>query len=162
MSSQITFESALEVEAPLGITDLLPAGAADRSGCPTPSSVLTAPGPSFASRARARRPARSTSGCGCRCCSRSSSGSAARCVTREASADDLEDLARDHDLVVVSTGRGGLASLFEVDAARSPYTAPQRVAALTYLRGVAPDPAGAALRYHAVEGVGRVLHLPRR
>ena len=36
-------------------------------------------------------------------------------VTRVAAVDDLEDLARDHDLVVVSTGRGGLASLFPVD-----------------------------------------------
>ncbi len=43
-------------------------------------------------------------------------------VTRCASVDDLEELAADHDLVVVSTGRGGLASLFPVDAARSPYT----------------------------------------
>ena len=63
-------------------------------------------------------------------------------VIRSRRVDDLEDLARDHDLVVVSTGRGGLASLFPVDADRSPYSSPQRVAALTYLRGVAPDPAG--------------------
>ena len=81
-------------------------------------------------------------------------------VTRAASVDDLEDLARDHDLVVVSTGRGGLASLFPVDAARSPYDRPQRVASLTYLHGVAPDPAGPALRYHCVEGVGECFTCP--
>ncbi len=81
-------------------------------------------------------------------------------VTSVASVDDLEDLARDHDLVVVSTGRGGLASLFPVDPSRSPYTSPQRVAGLTYLRGVAPDPAGPGLRYHSVEGVGECFSCP--
>ena len=81
-------------------------------------------------------------------------------VVRSAAVDDLEDLARDHDLVVVSTGRGGLASLFPVDADRSPYAAPQRVAALTYLRGVTPDPSVPALRYHSVEGVGECFTCP--
>jgi flavin reductase (DIM6/NTAB) family NADH-FMN oxidoreductase RutF len=81
-------------------------------------------------------------------------------VSRVASVDDLEDLARDHDLVVVSTGRGGLASLFPVDTGRTPYAEPQRVASLTYLAGVLPDPAGPALRYHAVEGVGECFTCP--
>ena len=81
-------------------------------------------------------------------------------VVRTAGVDDLEDLARDHDLVVVSTGRGGLASLFEVDPARTPYTSPQRVAALTYLHGVTPDPDGPGLRYHCVEGVGECFTSP--
>ena len=45
-------------------------------------------------------------------------------VVRCATVEDLEDLARDHDLVVVSTGRGGLTSLFDRDADRSPYDAP--------------------------------------
>jgi flavin reductase (DIM6/NTAB) family NADH-FMN oxidoreductase RutF len=78
-------------------------------------------------------------------------------VIRSAAVDDLEDLARDHDLVVVSTGRGGLASLFPVDAGRSPYLAAQRVASLTYLRGGEPS---TALRYHSVEGVGECFTCP--
>ncbi|MGH3588600.1 MAG: flavin reductase, partial [Pseudonocardia sp.] len=37
---------------------------------------------------------------------------------------------------------------------------PQRAAALTYLRGVAPNPAGPGLRYHSVEGVGECFTCP--
>ena len=78
-------------------------------------------------------------------------------VIRSAAVDDLEDLARSHDLVVVSTGRGGLASLFPVDTDRSPYPAAQRVASLTSLRGGRPS---SALRYHSVEGVGECFTCP--
>ena len=81
-------------------------------------------------------------------------------VTRAASVDDLEDLARDHDLVVVSTGRGGLASLFPVDAARSPYTvaAAGRGADLPARGDPRPGRAGAALPLR--RGRRRVLHVP--
>jgi flavin reductase (DIM6/NTAB) family NADH-FMN oxidoreductase RutF len=87
-------------------------------------------------------------------------GLGGKVVVHRADVDDVEDLARDHDLVVVSTGRGGLASLFEVDPARSPYSSPQRVTALTYLRGIAPDPTGPALHYHSLEGVGECFTCP--
>ena len=79
---------------------------------------------------------------------------------RSATVEDLEDLARDHDLVVVSTGRGGLASLFPLDAERSPYTSPQRVAALTYLHGVTPDPVRSRAALPLGRGRRRVLHVP--
>jgi len=81
-------------------------------------------------------------------------------VVRCATGGDVEDLAADHDLVVVSTGRGGLASLFDIDPEHSPYSNPQRVAALTYLRGVSPDPHGPTLRYYSVEGVGECFTGP--
>ncbi len=54
----------------------------------------------------------------------------------------------------------GSTSLFAVDADAVAVHAPQRVAALTYLRGVTPDPAGPGLRYHSRRGRRRVLHLP--
>ena len=82
-------------------------------------------------------------------------------VVRSATVEDLEDLARDHDLVVVSTGRGGLTSLFERDADRSPYDAPQRVASLTYLHGVAPARRGPGPALPLGRGRRRVLHVPR-
>ena len=158
MSSQITFESALEAEGALGITELLPpAPSIERMTYHTErpngsvaefSTELSTPARSLDQRVRLPLLMAEVERLG------------GKVVTRVASADDLEDLVRDHDLVVVSTGRGGLASLFPVDAGRSPYSSPQRVAALTYLHGVVPDPAGPGLRYHSVEGVGECFSCP--
>ncbi len=158
MSSQITFESALEAEGALGITPLLPASppiermsyATTRADGSTAAFTtrLSTPARSLDQRVRVPLLLEEIERRG------------GKVVVRTAGVDDLEDLARDHDLVVVSTGRGGLASLFEVDPARTPYTSPQRVAALTYLHGVTPDPAGPGLRYHSVEGVGECFTSP--
>jgi flavin reductase (DIM6/NTAB) family NADH-FMN oxidoreductase RutF len=158
MSSQITFESALEAESALGITPLLPAAPpiermsyetrrADGSTAAF-GTRLTTPARSLDQRVRVPLLLDEIERRG------------GKVVVRSATIDDLEDLARDHDLVVVSTGRGGLTSLFELDPSRSPYTEPQRVASLTYLHGVTPDPAGPGLRYHSVEGVGECFTCP--
>jgi len=157
-SSQVTFESALEAEAALGITELLPeAPAIARMSYATErvdgstaefSTALGSPARSLDQRVRLPLLMDEVERRG------------GTLVVGEASVDDLERLAADHDLVVVSTGRGGLASLFPVEAPRTPYDAAQRVAALTYLRGVAPDPAGPGLRYHCVEGVGECFTAP--
>lgn len=158
MSGQITFESALEAEAALGITELLPAPPAvtrmsydlervDGSRAEF-TTRLTAPARSLDQRVRLPLLMAEIERLG------------GTVVTGLASVEDLEGLAAGHDLVVVSTGRGGLASLFPVDAGRTPYASPQRVATLTYLHGVAPDPAGPTLRYHAVEGVGECYTCP--
>ena len=158
MSSQITFESALEAESALGIAELLPEAPAiermsyrSRRGDGT-SAAFTADLPTAARSIdqRLRVPL----------LLEEIERRGGKVVVRSATVDDLEDLARDHDLVVVSTGRGGLASLFDVDASRTPYSAPQRVASLTYLRGVTPDPDGPGLRYHSVEGVGECFTCP--
>ncbi len=158
MSSQITFESALEAETALGISDLLPAAPLiarmsydtlrlDGSRASFATSFGT-PARSIDQRLRVPLLLDEIERRG------------GKVVVRSATVDDLEDLARDHDLVVVSTGRGGLGALFEVDRARSPYTSPQRVASLTYLYGVRPDPGGPSLRYHSVEGVGECFTCP--
>jgi flavin reductase (DIM6/NTAB) family NADH-FMN oxidoreductase RutF len=158
MSSQITFESALEVETALGISDLLPAAPhiermsydterADGSRAAFTTTLTTA-AHSIDQRLRVPLLLDAIERFG------------GKVVVRCATPDDLEDLARDHDLVVVSTGRGGLTSLFEIDADQTPYSSAKRVASLTYLRGVAPDPAGAGLRYHSVEGVGECFTCP--
>lgn len=48
--------------------------------------------------------------------------------------DDLEELAREFDLVLVAAGRGPqFAKLFRRDDARSPFTGPQRAISLIYL-----------------------------
>ncbi|NUR06461.1 MAG: FAD-dependent oxidoreductase [Nocardioidaceae bacterium] len=155
MSSQITFESALEAEDALGLRSLLPeAPPIERLVYDT----VRTDGSTAAFDTRLSTAARSVD-------QRvrvplvmdEIERRGGKVVVRSATVDDLEDLARDHDLVVVSTGRGGLTSLFERDAERSPYDGPQRVAALTYLRGGSPS---TALRYHSVEGVGECFTCP--
>jgi flavin reductase (DIM6/NTAB) family NADH-FMN oxidoreductase RutF/siroheme synthase (precorrin-2 oxidase/ferrochelatase) len=158
MSSQITFESALETEAALGIAELLPAPPAvtrmsyaverEDGSAAEFTARLAAPARSLDQRVRLPLLLEEIERRG------------GTLVTALASVEDLEALVVDHDLVVVSTGRGGLASLFPVDAARTPYTSPQRVATLTYLHGVAPAPAGPTLRYRGVEGVGECFTCP--
>src|SRR5438094_2536724 len=52
--------------------------------------------------------------------------------------DDLESCARSHDLVIVASGKGTIAQLFERDTSRSPFSEPQRSLALTYVRKMRP------------------------
>ncbi|HEX6875291.1 MAG TPA: flavin reductase [Nocardioidaceae bacterium] len=156
MSSQVTFESALDVETTLGVTALLPESPAIRrmeydvrrlDGTHTAFTVpLDEPARSVDLRLKIPALLDEIERLG------------GKVVVRSAGVDDLEELARTHDLVVVSTGRGGLAELFEDDPERSPYSSPQRAVALTYLRGV--EPADGSLRYHAVEGVGECFTCP--
>ncbi|HEU4515117.1 MAG TPA: flavin reductase [Nocardioidaceae bacterium] len=157
MSSQVTFESALEVETTLGVTRLLPVSPPLRrmeydvrrlDGSFTEFAVpLESPAHSVDLRIKIPALLEEIERLG------------GKVVVRNAGVEDLEDLAATHDLVVVSTGRGGLAGLFEDDPDRSPYSSPQRTVALTYLRGVEPAD-GPALRYHAVEGVGECFTCP--
>ncbi len=158
MSSQITFESALEAERALGIADLLPAAPPlERLAYDT----VRADGSRARFTARFGAPARSID-------QRlrvplllaEVERRGGKVLVRSAGIEDLEALARDHDLVVVCTGRGGLTSLFETDPQRTPYDAPLRTLSLTYLHGVRPDPEGPALRYHSVEGVGECFTCP--
>lgn len=158
MSSQVTFESALEVEAAFGVTTLLPEAPAlgrmeydVRRGDGSTAAFtvpLTTPARSVDLRLKVPALIEEVARLG------------GDVVVRNATVEDLEILAAENDLVVVSTGRGGLAGLFARDPERSPYDAPQRVAALTYLRDVDPGESGSALRYHAVEGVGECFTCP--
>jgi hypothetical protein len=158
MSSQVTFESALEAETALGLTDLLPASppitrmsyATKRPNGSAAELTADLATPARSLDQRVRLPLLIDE----------IERRGAKVIFGLATVEDLEELAAEHDLVVVCTGRGGLASLFAVDEARSPYSHPQRVAALTYLHDVLPDPAGPTLRYHCVEGVGECFTCP--
>ena len=158
MSSQVMFESALDIEAALGIADLLPSAPAiermsyqtRRLDGSTAGFTTRLPTPARSVDQRVRLPL----------LLEEVERRGGKVVIRAATVEDLETLASSHDLVVVSTGRGGLASLFPVHGPRSPYSTPQRVASLTYLHGVTPDPAGPGLRYHCVEGVGECFTAP--
>jgi len=160
MSSQITFESALEVEDALGITGLVPAAPAiermsfhtSRRGGSSAGIAADLKAPARSLDQRVKIPALLDA----------IEGLGGKIEIMSATPHDVERLAADHDLVVVSTGRDGLAALFDVDVEHSPHPLPQRRAVLTYLRGVRPDPDGPTLRYHTIEGVGELFTCPGR
>ncbi len=72
----------------------------------------------------------------------------------------LESLTRQHELVIVSTGKGELGTLFARDAAKSPFDRPMRALALTYVTGMTPDPSGAPVRFNVLPGVGEYFVFP--
>ena len=83
-----------------------------------------------------------------------------RIVIHDAGVDDLEQYARENDLVVVAAGKGEIVRLFERDAERSPYDAPMRALALTYVTGMTPRPEYSAVCFNLVPGVGEYFVFP--
>ncbi|WP_066376111.1 styrene monooxygenase/indole monooxygenase family protein [Herbidospora mongoliensis] len=81
-------------------------------------------------------------------------------VLHDATPEDLESYAARYDLVLVAAGKGPIASLFERDPARSPYTAPQRALAVTYVNGLAPRPDHSAVCFNLLPGVGEYFVFP--
>ena len=81
-------------------------------------------------------------------------------VIHDAGPEDLETYAAQYDLVLVAAGKGTISSLFERDAARSPYSTPQRALALTYVNGLAPRPEYSAVCFNLLPGVGEYFVFP--
>ncbi|MEE1927605.1 styrene monooxygenase/indole monooxygenase family protein [Streptomyces sp. TRM 70351] len=84
-------------------------------------------------------------------------------VIHGAAVSDLDYFARTYDLVLVSAGKGELVSMFARDAARSPYDAPQRALAVSYVHGLGPrpeHPGTEAVRCNLVPGVGELFVMP--
>src|ERR1700751_3455061 len=63
-----------------------------------------------------------------------------RLVIEDAGVEELERYAAENDLVVVAAGKGEIVRLFERVPDRSPYDAPMRALALTYVTGMTPRP----------------------
>jgi hypothetical protein len=78
----------------------------------------------------------------------------------EVTLPDLERYASEYDLVIVAAGKGEVAQLFERDAARSPYAAPQRALALTYVTGLEPRPEFSAVSFNLIPTVGEYFVFP--
>lgn len=78
----------------------------------------------------------------------------------DVSAAELEGLAGESELVVVASGKGDLARLFERDAARSPYDQPMRALALTYVTGMTQPYGHAAAGFDLCPGVGEYIAVP--
>ncbi|NLU67160.1 styrene monooxygenase/indole monooxygenase family protein [Streptomyces sp. HNM0574] len=84
-------------------------------------------------------------------------------VIHGAAVSDLDFFARRYDLVLVAAGKGELVSMFERDAERSPYDAPQRALAVSYVHGLGPrpeHPGTEAVRCNLVPGVGELFVMP--
>ncbi|GLW05891.1 alanine-phosphoribitol ligase [Microtetraspora sp. NBRC 13810] len=81
-------------------------------------------------------------------------------VLHDATPEDLESYAARYDLVLVAAGKGQIASLFERDPSRSPYAAPQRALAVTYVNGLAPRPDHSAVCFNLLPGVGEYFVFP--
>ncbi|MFD6418364.1 styrene monooxygenase/indole monooxygenase family protein [Streptomyces sp. NPDC060194] len=84
-------------------------------------------------------------------------------VIHGASVSDLDYFSRTYDLVLVAAGKGELVQLFGRDASRSPFTAPQRALAVSYVHGLAPRPEHPeldAVRCNLVPGVGELFVMP--
>lgn len=83
-----------------------------------------------------------------------------RLVLKDAGIDDLEELAATHELTVVSAGKGEIVRLFERDAARSAFDAPQRALALTYVHGMTPRTPFSRVCFNLIPGVGEYFVFP--
>jgi len=78
----------------------------------------------------------------------------------EADVPMLEQLSGEYDLVVVASGKGDIPRLFERDAANSPFMAPQRALALTYVTGMTPRPDYSAVCFNLIPTVGEYFVFP--
>lgn len=78
----------------------------------------------------------------------------------------LEELTRDYELVIVSTGKGEIGQIFPRDKAKSPFDRPQRVLALNYVtlggtgNGSQPQQRGDTIRMSIAPGVGEFFTFP--
>jgi 2-polyprenyl-6-methoxyphenol hydroxylase-like FAD-dependent oxidoreductase len=75
----------------------------------------------------------------------------------------LEDIAREHDLTLVATGRGGLASLFERNEPRSVYAKAQRNLAMVVFKGPPMRQDGLpflGVKFKVLGPLGEVFWLP--
>src|SRR6185369_6508037 len=75
----------------------------------------------------------------------------------------LEEIAREHDLTIVSTGKGGLSSLFQRNEARSIYTKAQRNVSMVVFKGPPLRQEGLpflAVKFKVIGPMGEVFWLP--
>ncbi|HWT06832.1 MAG TPA: styrene monooxygenase/indole monooxygenase family protein [Xanthomonadales bacterium] len=79
--------------------------------------------------------------------------------TRPVEVADLDELARDCELLVVAAGKGDVRRLFARDDAKSPYGAPQRALAVCCVRNLTSyDPA--RVSFSVVPGAGEFFCVP--
>jgi flavin-dependent dehydrogenase len=81
-------------------------------------------------------------------------------VIQDAGVAELEEHAKNNDLVIVASGKGEIARLFETDTANTPYTTPMRALALTYVKNMVPRKTFTAVAFNLIPGVGEYFVFP--
>jgi len=79
---------------------------------------------------------------------------------QQAGVVELEQLAQEHDLVIVAAGKGEVAALFTRDEVNSPFAKPMRALALTYVQGLRPREDYSAVCFNLIPGVGEYFVFP--
>jgi hypothetical protein len=75
----------------------------------------------------------------------------------------LEEIAREHDLTIVATGKGGLASLFKRDEPRNVYTKAQRHVSMVLFKGPPLRQEGLpylSVKFKVIAPAGEIFWLP--
>jgi hypothetical protein len=83
-----------------------------------------------------------------------------RLLIEDAGIAELERHAGDSELVLVASGKGEIARIFERDAARSPFDKPMRALALTYVHNLEPRPGFSAVCFNVIPGIGEYFVFP--
>lgn len=83
-----------------------------------------------------------------------------RLIIEDVGIEQLERYSQEHDLVIVSAGKGEIVRLFERDSQRSPYEQPMRALALTYVTGMTPRPEYSAVAFNLLPEVGEYFVFP--
>ncbi|MFZ2173500.1 MAG: styrene monooxygenase/indole monooxygenase family protein [Rhodococcus sp. (in: high G+C Gram-positive bacteria)] len=89
-------------------------------------------------------------------------------VVKSVEPTDLDDIAENSALTIVSTGKYGLSSLFQRNAERSVYDKPQRNLAMVLVRGIATDgsafsnrvPGSTAVNFNLFGDAGEIFWVP--
>ena len=81
-------------------------------------------------------------------------------VIKDAGLADIDDYARQDDLVIVASGKGEVGQMFARDASKSAYDKPMRALALTYVNGMTPREPHSAVEFNLIPGVGEYFVFP--
>jgi hypothetical protein len=83
-------------------------------------------------------------------------------VYHGAMTSDLEGLARQYELTIISAGKGELVELFDRDPERSPFDRPQRSLAVIYVHGMEPRPGYPEphVGINVTPGIGELFVIP--
>ena len=81
-------------------------------------------------------------------------------VIKDAGLSDIDDYARQDDLVIVASGKGEVGQMFARDASKSAYDKPMRALALTYVKGMTARQPHSAVEFNLIPGVGEYFVFP--
>lgn len=81
-------------------------------------------------------------------------------VIADAGIAEIDEYARQDDLVIVASGKGEVGQMFTRDAKRSAFDKPQRALALTYVTGMKPRDVHSAVEFNLIPGIGEYFVFP--